>query len=87
MSDILTSMAEVADAVAQKAKQADTPFAEQIDALKALTAAYTAIRKHPSDDTDPDEGAGFNFERGLGPAAEEATHEQAVRDRPRRRPS
>lgn len=63
MSDVKKSMLEVAEAIANRAKAADQPpFAEQIDALKALTAMYTALRKHP-DDTEDETGDGFDFSR------------------------
>ena len=55
MSDIKTIMLEVAKAIADRAKAADQPpFAEQIDALKALTAIYTALQKHPAEEPDED---------------------------------
>lgn len=85
MADIKKIMVEVAEAIATRAKAADQPpFAEQIDALKALTAMYTAMQKHPDDDDEP--GEGFDFSRGLEP--EDPPHEPTTVTslRTRRRP-
>lgn len=89
MSDIKTIMLEVAKAIADRAKAADQPpFAEQIDALKALTAIYTALQKHPAE--EPDEtGDGFDFSKGVkGDAEEEPPDEPSTVTsiRARRRP-
>lgn len=71
MSDVKKSMLEVAEAIATRAKASDQPpFAEQIDALKALTAMYTALRKHP-DDTEDETGDGFDFSKGVRADADE----------------
>ena len=60
--DVKKSMLEVAEAIANRAKADDQPpFAEQIDALKALTAMYTALQKHPDGGEDDKTGDGFDF--------------------------
>lgn len=88
MSDIKTIMLEVAKQIAERAKAADQPpFAEQIDALKALTAMYTAMQKHPADE-DNETGDGFDFSKGVEPEKEppdDATAATPVRAR--RRPN
>lgn len=86
-SDIKAIMLEVATAVANRAKAADQPpFAEQIDALKALTAMYTAMQKHPSDEDDTGDG-GFDFAKGVEPDEEPPDESTTVTPlRTRRRP-
>ena len=84
--DIKTTMLEVAKAIADRAKAADQPpFAEQIDALKALTAAYTALHKHPSDEDD-ETGDGFDFSKGVQPEEEPPNDSSVTSLRTRRRP-
>jgi len=87
MSDIRQSLLDVADSIATRAKRADEPpFAEQIDALKALTAAYTALQKHPTD-TDDETGDGFDFSKGVEPEEEPPDERSTVTPiRTRRRP-
>lgn len=88
MSDIQKIMLEVAEAVANRAKADDQPpFAEQIDALKALTAMYTAMQKHPSETRDP-EPDGFDFQRGVDAPEEDSSDGGAAVTpiRARRRP-
>ena len=85
--DIKTSMLKTAAAIADRANRADEPpFAEQIDALKALTAAYTALQKHPAD-TDDETGDGFDFSKGVEPEEEPPDNERITQIRVgRRRP-
>jgi len=86
MSDIKTNMIELAQAIATRAKAADAPpFAEQIDALKALTAAYTAVQKHPTDEDD-ETGDGFDFSKGVAPEEEPPNESSVTSLRARRRP-
>jgi hypothetical protein len=87
MTDIATIMLEVAEAIANRAKAADQPpFAEQIDALKALTAMYTAMQKHPAG-TDDETGDGFDFSKGVEPEEEPPDESSTVTPiRTRRRP-
>ncbi len=87
MAEIATIMLEVAEAIATRAKAADQPpFAEQIDALKALTAMYTAMQKHPIEDDD-ETGDGFDFSKGLEPEEEPPDGRSTVTPiRTRRRP-
>lgn len=85
MSDITAVMLEVAQSVAKKAKEDDAPFAERIDALKALTAMYTAMQKHPADPGDDDEDDGFDFSKGVN-AREETDGSTVTTLRARRRP-
>lgn len=73
MADIQKIMLEVAEAVANRAKAADQPpFAEQIDALKALTAMYTAMQKHPTEPPE-NEPEGFDFQRGVNAPEEDSS--------------
>lgn len=85
--DIKSIMLEVAKAIADRAKASDQPpFAEQIDALKALTAMYTALQKHPAD-TDDETGDGFDFSKGVEPEEGHPPNESSVTSiRTRRRP-
>lgn len=87
--DIKSVMMEVAQAIANRAKaDSQPPFAEQIDALKALTAMYTALRKHP-DDSDDDAGDGFDFSKGVHADADEDSPDERTTVTPirtRRRP-
>jgi hypothetical protein len=87
--DVKSVMIEVAQAIANRAKAADQPpFAEQIDALKALTAMYTALRKHP-DDSNDDAGDGFDFSKGVQADADEDPPDERTTVTPirtRRRP-
>lgn len=85
--DIKTTMLKVAKAIADRAQAADAPpFAEQIDALKALTAMYTAMQKHPAD-TDDETGDGFDFAKGVEPEEGHPPNESSVTPlRTRRRP-
>lgn len=54
-------------------------LAEKTDALKALTALYTAFRKHPTED-DEDEKDGFDFSRGVqAPASQDHSNGSAPR--------
>lgn len=87
MTEIATIMLEVAEAIANRAKAADQPpFAEQIDALKALTAMYTAMQKHPAEDDDKT-GDGFDFSKGVEPEEEPPDEPSTVTPiRTRRRP-
>lgn len=87
MVDILDSLHELATTIATRANRADEPpFAEQIDALKALTAAYTAIQKHPTGD-DNETGDGFDFSKGVEPEEGHPPNESTVTSiRTRRRP-
>lgn len=58
------------DAAQQIADELGTAeaFADKTDALKALTALYTALRKHPSDD-DEDDTETFDFSKGVQASA------------------
>lgn len=47
--------------VAKEAQAVGTPFADRLDALKVLTAFYSARKKHAKDE-DEDEG-GFSFDK------------------------
>lgn len=83
--DIKATMLEVARAVALTAKGATVAFSDQIDALKALTAAYTALQKHPDDGDDSKTGDGFDFSKGI-PPDEEPPDDRVTPIRTRRRP-
>lgn len=85
-SDVKTVMIEVAQAVASKAKEKDVPFAEAIDALKALTAMYSALQKHPLSDDDDKTGEGFDFSKGVEPDEEKPPDDTVTPIRARRRP-
>lgn len=52
---------KLAAEVAKAAQLAATPFADRLDALKVLTAFYSARKKHAKD-SDDDEG-GFSFDK------------------------
>lgn len=85
-SDVKKIMVEVAEAIATRAKAAEQPpFAEQIDALKALTAMYAALQKHPSEPSD-ETGDGFDFSKGLEPEKEPPDESSVTPIRARRRP-
>lgn len=86
-ADVKKIMIEVAEAIAMRAKAADQPpFAEQIDALKALTAMYAALQKHPSEPSD-ETGDGFDFSKPLDSGEKEPPDESSVTPiRARRRP-
>jgi len=85
-SDIKTIMLDVAKTVAEKAKVDTVPFAERIDALKALTAMYAALQKHPTSETDDKTGEGFDFSKGVEPDEEEPPDDTVTPIRARRRP-
>ncbi len=87
MTDLKTICLDVAQTIADRAKEKDIPFAEATDALKALTALYVATRKHPDDDEEGD--AGFDFSKGVqSPAPQDQPNGAAARVHPsRRRPS
>lgn len=85
MTDLKTIVLEVAQAVADKAKEDSVPFAEKTDALKALTQLYAITRKHPDEDDESD--GGFDFSKGVQPASQDHTNGAAARVQPRRRPS
>lgn len=50
------TLENLAEAIATKAKNGNTPFAEAIDALKALTALYGLFSKKKVDDPDDEPG-------------------------------
>lgn len=84
--DIADIMLEVAKAIADRAKATDQPpFAEQIDALKALTAMYTAMQKHPIGDKG-EEDDGFSFDKGIDPQEDQNDSATVAPLRARRRP-
>lgn len=68
---------EVAEAVGKEAKLAATPYAEKIDALKTLTALYTALQKHPMGDEEDTARDGFDFTKGVN-APEEPSHDSGA---------
>ena len=77
----LTAAKEIADGM----KLADQ-FADKTDALKALTALYTAFRKHPSEDEEA--GDEFDFAKGIQPASQDQPNGAgAPRVQHRRRPT
>ena len=72
------TMDTLAEAIAAKASEKDTPLQERIDAFKALTAYYAAQQKRAkkSAEDEPDEG-GFSF-------SNEAQHGNGEKVRARR---
>ena len=63
--DIEDALIALAKDVATTAKSVEA-FADKIDALKTLTAVYAALKKHKSDDdSDEDQGNGFDFSKGV----------------------
>lgn len=72
--DIKDIAVEVAKEIGREAKMAATAFADKVDALKTLTALYTALQKHPMDETEDKARDGFNFQQGTEPPVEESSH-------------
>jgi len=76
------TLEQLAQDISKRAGEAATPFAESVDALKALTALYGTLAKDKS--KDPDEPNGFTMADARS-SIEEAEHdESAVRSRRRR---
>lgn len=63
MTDMRKILVETANAINQSLKIPDTPLAEKIDALKALTGAYTALKRLGDDDKD--EPSEWDFNQGI----------------------
>lgn len=64
MTDFETHFAKVAKLIADKASHEDTPFAEVIDAFKAMTAYYALVlKKKGGDNGEPHDG--FDFANGI----------------------
>ncbi len=63
MTDFRTSFDKMAEIMANKATQPDTPFAEITEAFKVMTAYYALTLKHKTG--SPDDGEGFDFASGI----------------------
>ena len=63
MTDFRTSFDKMAEIMANKATQPDTPFAEITEAFKVMTAYYALTLKHKTDVSD--DGDGFDFTTGI----------------------
>ena len=63
MTDFRTSFDKMAEIMANKATQPDTPFAEITEAFKVMTAYYALTLKHKTD--VPDDEDGFDFANGI----------------------
>ena len=64
MTDFKKNFDKVAKNIADKAANKDTPFAEVIDAFKAMTAYYALQLKHK--DAPDEDTSGFDFANGIG---------------------
>ena len=64
MTDFRTSFDKMAEIMANKATQPDTPFAEITEAFKVMTAYYALTLKHKTAGSD-DDGTGFDFANGI----------------------
>lgn len=82
---IRTALLELAKDVVRKAGEVDI-LADKIDALKALTTAYVALKKHKTDDPDEDQVDDFNFKKGVGTPEESPDESTVTRLPARRRP-
>lgn len=70
--------------IAVKAADPDTPFAESVDALKALTAYLTVARKHPpAGDTEDVEPSMASLRNEIEDAQHGGTDKVATRNRRR----
>lgn len=65
-----TSFDALAEHVAKKAVETETPFAEAIDALKAVTAYLTMEQKKKAPEEAPEED-GFTIDTARGALGEE----------------
>lgn len=66
MIDFKASFDKIAEIMAEKAADKDTPFAEITDAFKAMTAYYALLLKHKAKSGDDDSDDGFDFANGIG---------------------
>ncbi len=62
-TDFRTSFDKMAEIMANKATQPDTPFAEITEAFKVMTSYYALTLKHKT--SAPDDGDGFDFANGI----------------------
>jgi hypothetical protein len=77
---------KLAGSIANKATDKDTPFAERLDAFKALSAYYGLLLKTRSkSDEDSDEPNFADFTSALADPAEEPSNGRAAPIRSRRR--
>ena len=68
-------MTKIAQHIADKAVNKDTPFAESLDAFKSLTAYYALLLKNKTAPEDDPDAANFdNFGKRFGATAEENEH-------------
>jgi hypothetical protein len=70
-----TSIEELAESISKKARDDKTPFAEAVDALKALTALYAIFLKHKGKSEDDSDGFTMADARAT---IEDDGHEQAA---------
>ena len=63
VTDFRTSFDKMAEIMANKATQPDTPFAEITEAFKVMTAYYALTLKHR--EALPDDADGFDFTKDI----------------------
>lgn len=80
MTDFKKSFDKIAENIATKAALETTPFAEVIDAFKAMTTLYALQLKH-KDAPDDDDTGGFDFSNGIHAEDNNGRTKSRVRDR------
>lgn len=81
-----TDLDKLAASITTAATDKDTPFAERLDAFKALTAYYALLEKHKAKNEDDSDGPSFlDFQSAVADTADEEQDNGRAPIRGRRR--